>query len=121
MRVSKRGDLYIATRIAGATHHFLGLDFSRGIDQYAKDLSGDPSPSQELFEVILDQVGRVFEEQGLSESELSGIQFDGRDTPSESAYTLLAREIIAARRPAMERPPKESRSVTTRLAEHRQR
>ena len=70
MRVSRRGDLYISTRIAGATHHFLGLDFSIGIEQYAEDLSGNPSPATELFELIF---GQVAPPTSLSDPLCSGI------------------------------------------------
>ena len=121
MRVSRRGHLYIATRITGSTHHFLGLDFSIGIEQYAEDLSGNPSPATALFELIFGQVAQVFLEENVSESALSGIQFDGRDAPCDSTYLLLTREILASRKPVMERPPTGSLSPANRLAEHRQR
>ena len=97
MSVVQKGDLYIATRVTGPTHNFLGLDFARDLEEYTRDLADSPAETTELIDSIRRQVGQVLCEAQLDASDLCGIQFDSGDTPSDSVYVELTREILEAR------------------------
>ena len=96
MRVLKNGDVFLATRITGPTHNMLALDFTAGRDSYVKDLADTDGPP-DFAAKVEDQVLRGFDELGVAREELVGIQFDGGDTPSDSAYYELTAAILKAR------------------------
>ena len=82
MRVSRSGDLFIATRITGPSHNFLGLDFRSEFENYSKDFAeSDPSPK--MADSVRRQVLSAIDEANMAAHELIGIQFDSTDTPSD--------------------------------------
>ena len=94
--VLKNGDVFLATRITGPTHNMLALDFTAGRDSYVKDLA-DTDCSPDFAAKVEEQVLRGFDELGVARDELVGIQFNGGDTPSDSAYYELATAILKTR------------------------
>ena len=97
MSVVRNGDLYIATRITGPTANVLGLDFSTGREPYVRDFSEPEAPSPAI-DSIRRQVVEVLRAAGVDEADLVGIQFDSQDSPSESVYGELTRQILESRR-----------------------
>ena len=96
MRVLKNDDVFLATRITGPTHNMLALDFTAGRDAYVKDLADTDGPP-DFAANVEDQVLRGLDDLGVVRDELVGIQFDGGDAPSDSAYYELATVILKTR------------------------
>ncbi len=97
MKVLRNGDTFLATRVTGPSHNLLGLDFTAGLDMYVKDLGQSGPPSVDQGSVVK-QVTRALAELGVDAAELTGIQFNAQDTPSDVVYYEMAKVIIQHRR-----------------------
>lgn len=103
MKVFFDGSIYKASRITGPSHNFLGLVFSSGaeVPLTVEALPGnDPNASgpvivkDEVVRQVLDGVAEANRELSTGFS-VAKIQYVATDTPNSSAYSDLAKRIVA--------------------------
>lgn len=96
MRLLRSGNVFIATRTTGPTQNFLGLDFTERSSKYTKDLADCSDPAIQI-DSVQSQVAAALGELEVDTTSLSGIQYVGTDSPSDTVYYELAKAIIEHR------------------------
>ncbi len=100
MRVTRRGDFYLATRITGPRHNLLALRFAAEGELVARPLVTDRSPTGdgELDESTLVVAALAGVAAGNLELRtdyvVAALEYRRDDTRPESIYTDLAIEIV---------------------------
>lgn len=99
MSVLRHNQLFVATRVTGPQHNLLGLDFTDDLAPYARDLSSGEGDKRIDIENVREQVNAAAIEFASEHGPLpvvAGIHYLSSDTPSDTAYHVLAMEIFGS-------------------------